>query len=222
MSRPTPGARYAERYAAAVARAVPSSARDEVRAEVAATIADQVEPRLAAGEAVDDAERAVIADLGDPMAYAASLVDRPMWLIGPRYYAAWVRLLRLLLLLVTPCVMVGVAIATLLQGGGVGEVIGALVPVVLQSVVQIAFWTTLVFFVLERTGSTGETITDWSPDHLPASETRGVAISDFVATVVMSVLLGGAVVWDRFFGWGLVASTCSRPTSGRCSPWASS
>ncbi|WP_424936348.1 MULTISPECIES: hypothetical protein [Bacteria] len=202
MSRPTTGARYAERYAAAVARAVPASAREEVRAEVAATIADEVEPRLAAGETPDDAERTVVAGLGDPMAYAASLVDRPMWLIGPRYYASWVRLLRILLLIVTPCVMVGVAIATLLQGGGIGEVIGAIVPALLQSIVQIAFWTTLVFFILERTGSTGETITEWSPDQLPAYETRGIALSDFVATAVMSVMLGGAVVWDRFVGWG--------------------
>ncbi|MDR6867328.1 hypothetical protein J2Y69_001929 [Microbacterium resistens] len=202
MTRTTTGARYASRYAAAVARSVPASARDDVRAEVEAAVADQVEPRMEAGEGRDDAERAVVAALGDPIAYAASLTDRPLWLIGPRYYAPWLRLLRLLLIVAIPCIAVGVSIATLLQGGGVGDVIGAIIAGVLQGAVQIAFWTTLVFVILERTGSSGEGITEWSPDQLPTLESRGAAVSDFAATAVMAVILAGTVLWDRFLGWG--------------------
>ncbi|MBW1640551.1 hypothetical protein G3H63_15925 [Microbacterium resistens] len=193
---------YAARYVAAVGRSVPVAVRDEVVAELEAAIAEQVEPRIAAGEAPDAAERAVVAGLGEPLAYAASLTDRPLHVVGPRYYAAWLRLLKLLLWIVPPCVAVAVALATLLQGGGIGQVIGAIVPAILQSVVHIAFWTTLVFFVLERTGSVGKTVLDWDPDQLPSAEGTGAALTDLVATIVMCVLLAGSVLWDRFLGWG--------------------
>lgn len=193
---------YAERYVTAVARAVPASARDEIVAEVEASIADQVEPLLDAGRPRDEAERAVVAELGEPRAYAASLTDRPMHLIGPRYYAAWLRVLKVLLAVVLPFAALGVTVGTLLQGGDTGAVIGAIVVTVLQAGVHVAFWTTLVFFILERTGSTGDTVLDWNPDMLPQTQARGAAASDFVATVVMAVILGGAFVWDRFIGWG--------------------
>ena len=56
----TSGRAYAARYIAAVGRAVPAASRDEIVAELEGTIAELVEPRLAAGETRDDAERAVV------------------------------------------------------------------------------------------------------------------------------------------------------------------
>ncbi|MGB3733230.1 HAAS signaling domain-containing protein [Microbacterium sp.] len=192
---------YAERYLAAVARAVPASAREEIAAEVRATIADQVEPRVAQGEDPIEAERDVVTELGEPTAYAASLIDRPMWLVGPRYFAAWRRLLRLLLWIVPACGVGGVVLGQLIARASVGEVIGSGIAVLVGTIVHVCFWTTLVFFILERNGSTGEHILDWDPDQLPQSAEVRTGRTDLVASLVFLVLAAGAVAWDQFLGF---------------------
>ena len=62
------------------------------------------------------AERAVLTDLGDPDKLAAGYTDRPLHLIGPRYYLDWWRLLKLLLWIVLPCAAFGVALGQTLAG----------------------------------------------------------------------------------------------------------
>lgn len=192
----------AERYVTAVARSVPAADRAEVSAELRASIADELDGRLAAGEEEGAAEYAVIAELGDPIAYAASLSGRPLVLIGPRYYAAWLRLLRLLLFIVVPVTALIAGLIRAIGGGDVGAVIGAMIPAIITSGVQVAFWTTLVFAVLERVGSTGDTVLEWTPDKLPRTVIPLARISDLIGISVMTVILIGSVVWDRTVGWG--------------------
>lgn len=191
-----------ERYVSAVTRSAPAADRDEIGAELRASIADELEGRLAAGEDPDAAEYAVIAELGDPIAYAASLSGRPLVLIGPRYYAAWWRLLRLLLITVVPAAAVITGFVRAIGGGGIGAVIGAMVPAIITSGVHVGFWTTLVFAALERTGSAGDTVLEWTPDRLPRLLIPAARISDLVGTVVVFVALIGSVIWDRAIGWG--------------------
>ena len=192
---------YADRYVAAVARAVPASSRAEILAELEASIAEQVEPRVAEGEDRDGAEREVVAALGEPIAYASSLLDRPMWVVGPRYYAAWLRLLRLLLWIVPLCGVGGVVLGQLVARASVGAVFGSAVAVLIQTVVHVVFWTTLVFFVLERTGSTGDTILDWTPDQLPPTAEARSGRTDLIASLVFLAVMAGAIVWDRLLGF---------------------
>ena len=191
-----------ERYVSAVARSVPVADRAEVSAELRASIADERDGRIAAGEEAGAAEYAVIAELGDPIAYAASLSGRPLVLIGPRYYAAWLRLLRLLLAIVVPVAAVIAGLVRAIGGGDVGAVIGAMIPAILMSGVQVSFWTTLVFAALERLGSTGDTVLEWTPDKLPRTVILGARISDLIGMAVMTVILIGSVIWDRTIGWG--------------------
>ncbi|MGO4680313.1 hypothetical protein [Microbacterium sp. 2MCAF23] len=192
----------AERYVTAVARSVPVADRAEVSAELRASIADELDGRLAAGEEAGAAEYAVIAGLGDPIAYAASLSGRPLVLIGPRYYAAWLRLLRLLLIIVVPAAALIAGLVRAIGGGDVGAVIGAMIPAIITSGVHVAFWTTLVFAALERVGSTGDTVLDWSPDKLPRTVIPSARLSDLIGIAVMTVILIGSVIWDRTIGWG--------------------
>ncbi|UJP08968.1 permease prefix domain 1-containing protein [Microbacterium sp. KUDC0406] len=197
----TTTASYAERYLSAVARSVPAAARPEILTEVEASIAEQVEPRIAQGEDRDEAERAVVAELGEPTAYAASLIDRPMWLVGPRYYAAWLRLLRLLLWTVPPVATAGVVIGQVVIQASIGEIFGQAIAILLSVIVHVCFWTTLVFFILERTGSTGDTILDWNPDQLPQPAADGVARSELIGSLVMLGIFAGALLWDHFRGF---------------------
>lgn len=198
----TSGDTLTDRYLAAVARSIPAAERGDATAELRASIEDQIDARRESGESEADAERAVLTGLGDPLALAASLSGRPLHLIGPRYYAAWWRLLRLLLITVVPSAALIAGLARAIGGGGIGDVIGAMIPAIIISTVNVGFWTTLVFAALERTGSTGETVLDWSPDKLPHRIIPIARIADLIATIVVFAILIGAVVWDRTVGWG--------------------
>ena len=74
-----------DRYVWGVLRAVPETQRPDLEPEIRALIADALEARSAvdAGEVPAAAERAVLAELGDPEVLAARYTDRSLFLIGP-------------------------------------------------------------------------------------------------------------------------------------------
>ena len=188
-----------ERYIGATIRSLRPETQADVRAELEASIADAVDARVEQGESPEDAERAVLTELGDPGILAAGYADRPLHLIGPRYYLTWWRLLKLLLFIVPACAAVGVAVGQLLDGASVGEAIGSVVAVTLSVVVHLCFWVTLVFVILERSGAdTGER---WSVDQLPEPTENGAARSDMIASIVLLFLGIGAVLWDATRGF---------------------
>ena len=191
---------FTERYIDAVTKSLAPSAQDDVRIELETSIADAVDARLDQGEAHDSAERAVLTELGDPGILAARYSDRPLHLIGPRFYLTWWRLLKLLWIIVPICAVAGVALGQVLDGASVGEVIGAAIVAGLGAVVHVAFWVTLVFFILERTGS-DTTIADWNVDLLPERADRGAERQDAIASLLFLVIGVGAVLWDALIGF---------------------
>ena len=84
----TSTATLTDRYVDAAMRTVPEAQRADLAAELRASIDDQIEARIEQGEQQGDAERAVLIELGDPDRLAAQYTDRPLWLVGPRYFAA--------------------------------------------------------------------------------------------------------------------------------------
>lgn len=196
-----------DRYIDTVVRTIPERQREDVARELRASIADQLDARVEAGEDEHAAERQVLIELGDPDRLAAGYADRPLHLIGPRYYLDWKRLLVLLLWIVPICAAAGVALGQVLSGATVGGVIGAIVPVVITVIVHVCFWVTLVFFILERTGHETMDPEPWTPDRLPEPRTSGARLSDLIGGVVWIVLLAAAIVWDLTRGFVLVDGT---------------
>ncbi|MBN9200719.1 MAG: hypothetical protein ABS61_06905 [Microbacterium sp. SCN 70-18] len=192
-----------DRYIDATVRSVPERQRADLSAELRSSIADQIEARVEGGADPAEAERAVLTALGDPDRLAAEYADRPAFLIGPRYFFSWWRLLKLLLAIVPACAAVGVAIAQTLTGATVGEVIAEVVVVVLSVVVHVTFWTTLVFAIVERSARAGGAgvVAEWSIDALPEVRQSGARLSDLIATLVFLAAAAGAVLWDRFVGF---------------------
>lgn len=188
-----------DRYITATVRSLPVPLQTEVRDELRASIADAVDARTEHGEPHEHAERAVLTDLGDPAALAAGYADRPLHLIGPKYFLTWWRLLKILLAIVPACAFGGVAIAQALIGASIGEIIGEAIAVALSVIVHVSFWTTLVFFVLERTGA--DTGAKWSVDQLPEESHRGTGCADLIASLVMLALFAGLLLWDQLRGW---------------------
>lgn len=193
-------ASYTERYLAAATRTVPERNRADLRAELQASIADAIEARTDNGEDPATAEHAVLTGLGDPDRLAAGYADRRQYLIGPDLYPDWVRLLKLLLWIVLPVAVVGI-IARAATGATGGELIGATVTSMLTVGVHVAFWTTLIFVILDRTGVRSPS-TPWTVEQLPDVRPEGaVARTDLVATLIFLAIMIGAVLWDRFIGF---------------------
>lgn len=189
-----------ERYVSAAMRTVPDDQRADLEAELRASIEDLVDARVESGEVATAAEVSVLTELGDPELLAASYTDRRLYLIGPRYYLMWWRLLKVLLWIVPACAAFGVAIAQTLAGSGIGEIIGEVVAISLSVVIHVAFWTTLMFVVLERAG-TPSAPGKWSVDELPEIRQTGAGRSELVASLVFLGLAVGAILWDRFVGF---------------------
>ncbi|PKI90790.1 hypothetical protein CW368_08965 [Actinomycetales bacterium SN12] len=188
-----------DRYIAATVRSLPADLQTEVADELRASVGDAVDALIESGEPIEHAERAVLTELGDPAALAAGYADRPLHLIGPKYYLTWWRLLKILLAIVPACAFGGVAIAQALTGAGIDEIIGEAIVVALSVIVHVSFWTTLVFFVLERTGA--DTGTTWSLDQLPEDPHDGPGRADLIGSLIMLALFAGALLWDQLRGW---------------------
>ncbi|WP_144876890.1 permease prefix domain 1-containing protein [Microbacterium sp. 1.5R] len=195
----TSTATLTERYISATVHSLPPETQDDVRAELEASIADAVEARREQGEGSQSAERAVIVGLGDPGVLAAGYADRPLQLIGPKYYLTWWRLLKVLLWIVPTFAGVGVAIGKVFEFATFGETAGAVATTVVLSIVHVGFWTTLVFAILERT-ATGLRST-WNPDRLPDPTDPGPGRADLIATAVFLVAAAGAILWDALRGF---------------------
>lgn len=192
-----------DRYIDAAVRTLPTESQEDVRAELAAAIADNIEARTQQGDTHEHAERVVLTDLGDPDVLAASYAERPLQLIGPKYYLLWWRLLKLLLVIVPVTGAAGVAIAKLLTDAPIGDVIGSVLAVAVGAIVHVAFWTTLVFAILERTGA--DTGVRWSLDNLPEPRDTGAGRGDLIGSLVFIGLMAAALLWDRFIGFVFIA-----------------
>ncbi|WP_308796831.1 permease prefix domain 1-containing protein [Agromyces silvae] len=192
-----------DRYVYAAARTVPEAQRAEVERELRERIGDETDALIETGHAPDEAERAALTELGDPLVVAADYVDRPLRLIGPRYYPMWLRLLKLLYAIVLPIAAGGVLLGQIISGAPIGAAIGTTVVTAIQVTVNIGFWTTLVFAVLERTTSGHDLTLTWTPDQLPelphpTSGNRSNRLSELIGSLVFLGLFAVALVVQQF------------------------
>ncbi|KKK05628.1 permease prefix domain 1-containing protein [Micromonospora sp. HK10] len=177
-----------DRYLAATLRSVPAGRRAEIETELRGSIEDMIDGRRADGRDTEAAEREVLNELGDPAQLAARYADRRLQLIGPAYYLAWERLMKLLLSFIPALVGVVVGLVEASDGNG-GGAIGEGISAAIQTAVQIAFWVTLVFAVLERT-NTALHLPAWTVDQLREDHVnRQITPVDTVAAIGFLVLV---------------------------------
>jgi hypothetical protein len=183
---------------------VPEKQRSDLAEELRGSIADQIDARVEMGEGPDAAERAVLTELGDPDKLAAGYTGRVLHLIGPKYYLDWWRLLKLLLWIVPVCVAFFSALGQMISGAAIGSVIWPALVGAGMAVIQVSFWVTVVFALLERTGNETMDAGPWTPDRLPEPKLTGAKFSDLVTSLAWLAILAGALVWDRMLGLAYV------------------
>jgi hypothetical protein len=165
-------------------------------------VADAVEARIAAGVVPAEAERAAIAELGDPDVLAARYTDRTMVLIGPRWFPEWRRLLTLLLPIVVPLAILATTGAAYMGGQSPAELVGVAFSAGFSVAIQLTFWITLVFAVIERSGEAQAEVRaagmTWTPDRLPElPKGKAANAAETVAACVAMIVGAGFLVWQQ-------------------------
>jgi len=188
-----------DRYVHAATRTVHERQRTELDRELRERIGDAVDARVESGEMPADAELAALTELGDPERLAAGYLDRPLHLIGPRYYLDWLRLVKVLLAIVVPIATGAVIFARLIGGGTAGEAIVDGLATGISVTVNLAFWVTLVFAIVERTPGRTSALSRWTPAQLPElPKSRQVSRADLILSIVFLVIGIVAIVWQQF------------------------
>ncbi|MFD6860266.1 permease prefix domain 1-containing protein [Rhodococcus sp. NPDC060086] len=189
-----------DRYIATTLRRIPTDKRDDIDRELRGSIADAVDARIDSGIDPVAAETEVLTELGDPDRLAAEYAGRPLYLIGPELYLGWRRLLAVLLW-IAPIPGVVVLALDVIEGGAVGSAIASGIWVTAIVAVQIVFWTTLVFAVLERNGHRQRDLAgEWTVERLPDTVgDRQIRLSDTVWAVAFQIFVIAAVILQRDF-----------------------
>ena len=186
-----------DRYVGATLRSIPENQRADIEAELRASIDDAIEARLFEGADAGTAEQEVLEALGDPDRLASGYSGRPGYLIGPEHFFAYKRLLGVLMITVVPIVTAIIAVLQVIAGDDIGSVFAETLGMAIALVVHIAFWTTLVFALIERSGEKVPT-SEWTLDSLPAVPSPAtVKLGDTIGTLAFLVFTIAAIIFSR-------------------------
>lgn len=192
-----------ERYIREVGRRLPQKQRADVEAELRSLIMDALEAHSGSAEAEGDEEAqvAVLQELGAPAEVAARYAPAPRYVIGPRLYDAYLRVVSIVMGAVALALMIS-TVVNLLQTQPEGiNLLAAFGELILQYISAAAGaigFTTVIFAILERTLS-DEDIADlkdedvWDPRTLPHIEDHDriqpVAMIVGICFTVLAVVL---------------------------------
>ncbi|WP_187445419.1 HAAS signaling domain-containing protein [Bacillus infantis] len=202
-----------ELYIQEVARRLPEGKREDIGLELRSTIEDMLPDNYGEKDVKE-----VLAKLGSPARLAANYMDRPMHLIGPRYFDVYVHLIKLILPIAAVIAFLANA-AVEIMARNTGEsaldiilaVFGTGIWGMLGAGIQTLFWLTLVFAVIERTdkGNNQEPVTDslqkWTPDDLKnvpqISREKRIPKHEPIAGLIMTIIFAALYFnADRIIG----------------------
>ncbi|WP_044338774.1 HAAS signaling domain-containing protein [Rossellomorea aquimaris] len=163
-----------ELYIQEVMRRLPEKNREDIALELTSTIEDMLPE-----DYTEDDVREVLTSLGNPAVLASNYQDRPMHLIGPRYYDLYMTLLKIILPISAAITFIVLAATSVLNYSGesspveiILSIAGNAVVEVIGTGMQVFFWLTLIFAIIERTVSSDSQLPitmkgkEWTPDDL--------------------------------------------------------
>ena len=193
-----------EIYIQEVTRRLPEKNREDITLELRSTIEDMLPDDYS-----EEDVKAVLEKLGSPVTLASGYRDRPMHLIGPRYFDVYVALLKMILPIAAVVSLISMIAVYFIGYSGEQAVINIVLSLMGKGVwtiievgIQVFFWLTLVFAILERTdnGRDEQPLTarlkKWTPDDLknipnvPKKKTisKGEVFGSLLWTAIWSTL----------------------------------
>ena len=165
-------------YIQEVTRRLPKKSRDDIALELRSTIEDMLPENYAEKEVKE-----VLKNLGNPASLASEYSDRPMYLIGPRYFDTYMTLLKIVLPIVAVLAFFVIIMENINTYSGEEDIVNGIINVIIlilghviwgmiSAAMETFFWITLVFAILERKDSSRSkspltpSWTEWTPDDL--------------------------------------------------------
>lgn len=160
-------------YIQEVTRRLPEKSREDIALELQSTIEDMLP--------VDHTEqdvKAVLLKLGDPVTLASRYRDRPMHLIGPRYFDVYICLLKMILPIAAVISLIGLIGDNPFRDMGntvvdaILIIIGKGIAGMISTGIQVFFWLTISFAILERVDTSKDQspltkdLKPWTPENL--------------------------------------------------------
>jgi len=163
-----------ELYIQEVTRRLPEKDREDIALELNSTIEDMLPENYSEKDV-----KKVLYQLGSPALLASRYQDRPMHLIGPRYYDVYISLLKMILPIAIMIPFIVIMVENILTYSG-GEMlidifitsIRDIIMGIISTVIQVFFWVTLVFAIIERTDHVKRqtpltaSFKEWTPEDL--------------------------------------------------------
>jgi hypothetical protein len=163
-----------EVYIDEVTRRLPEKSRKDIALELRSTIEDMLPDEYSEEEI-----KQVLSQLGNPAVLASGYSDRPMHLIGPRYFDIYVNLLKLILPIAAIISLISLVAHNIIDYNEnetilmiIINCIGIGIWGIISTGIQVFFWLTLVFAIIERVdpGKNQLPLTaslkEWTPDDL--------------------------------------------------------
>lgn len=162
-----------ELYIQEVTRRLPEKNRADIALELQSTIEDMLPE-----DQTEQDVKAVLLKLGDPVTLAGGYRDRPMHLIGPRYYDVYICLLKMILPIAAVISLIALVGDNPFRDTGntvmeaILKIIGKGISGIISTGIQVFFWLTLSFAILERFDSSKDQspvtkdLKPWTPENL--------------------------------------------------------
>ncbi len=163
-----------EVYIYEVTRRLPVKNREDIGQELKSTIEDMLPEKYS-----EEDVKNVLEELGNPAILASGYNDRPMHLIGPKYFDLYISLLKMIVPIAAVIAFIIVA-AEYLVGFESGDtvlnvglmIIGEGIWSIIQVFIQVFFWLTLTFAIMERIEHSKDeyprtmSLEKWTPEDL--------------------------------------------------------
>lgn len=162
-----------ELYIQEVTRRLPEKNRADIALELQSTIEDMLPE-----DHTEQDVKAVLLKLGDPVTLASGYRDRPMHLIGPRYYDVYISLLKMILPIAAVISLIALIGDNPFRDTGntvmeaILKIIGKGISGIISTGIQVFFWLTLSFAILERLDTSKDQspvtkdLKPWTPENL--------------------------------------------------------
>ncbi len=145
------------RYLYAVGNELPRTQRDDITRELRTLIEDKLEERSHGQAQTPDASltAVVLEEIGEPAAVARRYDIRPQYLVGPRYYPVFLRIVKAGLGVVAVVVVLTTLLSSAAGSSGAAPEFGlatlaSMVGCYLQIAIGLFAWVVLVLAIIER------------------------------------------------------------------------
>ncbi|MGR9049529.1 HAAS signaling domain-containing protein [Halobacillus faecis] len=139
-------------YLQEVERRLPEKNREDILLEIRSTIEDMLPE-----DPTEEEVKGVLQELGDPVKLAHGYSEKPMHLIGPRYYDTYISLIKMILPIAITISLITLVAENIIGSVDEGNLIMMILAIVGEGVwrvisvgVQVFFWITIIFALIER------------------------------------------------------------------------